>query len=432
MTANKNGVVTSEITVKDGKNVLEEGVHYTVSYSNNNRVGTAFAIIEGIEEAGYSGSRRVAFQITGTAISKAKVTGLTGQTFVYNGEFHTPELTLTMKLNGEEKPLTENKDYTVQWQKNQNAGTATVVFTGINGYTGTMKKTFRIQAFNMAANADGRLEAKLVSTEVPYAKGGAKPELSITFKTENGEVLQLKEGVDYTVTYKNNKALNDGSNEKKLPSVTIKGKGNFTGTYKEVLPFTIVAQDISKLTLTAADKVYRNKGNIYTTKVTVTDLDGKVLNAGTDYEKTLLYTYKEDTTLDDGTVRKAGTVIDKKDIIPAGTVICVTVTPKGNYTGEPLTGEYAIKTYDISGAAVTIPAQIYTGKPITLDKTDPKQITVKVKGKVVDPDQFEIVSYRNNVAKGTATVIIRGKDNYGGTKKVTFKINAKKFLWWSF
>ena len=432
VTANKNGVVTPEITVKDGKNVLEEGVHYTVSYSNNNRVGTAFAIIEGIEEAGYSGSRRVAFQITGTAISKAKVTGLTGQTFVYNGEFHTPELTLTMKLNGEEKPLTENKDYTVQWQKNQNAGTATVVFTGINGYTGTMKKTFRIQAFNMAANADGRLEAKLVSTEVPYAKGGAKPELSVTFKTESGDVLQLKEGVDYTVTYKNNKALNDGSNEKKLPSVTIKGKGNFTGTYKEVLPFTIVAQDISKLTLTAADKVYRNKGNVYATKVTVTDLDGKVLNAGTDYEKTLLYTYKEDTTLDDGTVRTAGTVIDKKDIIPAGTVICVTVTPKGNYTGEPLTGEYAIKTYDISGAAVTIPAQIYTGKPITLDKTDPKQITVKVKGKVVDPDQFEIVSYRNNVAKGTATVIIRGKDNYGGTKKVTFKINAKKFLWWSF
>ena len=432
VTANKNGVVTPEITVKDGKTVLEEGVHYTVNYSNNNRVGTAFAIIEGIEEAGYSGSRRVAFQITGTAISKAKVTGLTGQTFVYNGEFHTPELTLTMKLNGEEKPLTENKDYTVQWQKNQNAGTATVVFTGINGYTGTMKKTFRIQAFNMAANAAGRLEAKLVSTEVPYAKGGAKPELSVTFKTESGEVLQLKEGVDYTVTYKNNRALNDGSNEKKLSTVTIKGKGNFTGTYKEVLPFTIVAQDISKLTLTAADKVYRNKGNIYTTKVTVTDLDGKVLNAGTDYEKTLLYTYKEDTTLDDGTVRTAGTVIDKKDIIPAGTVICVTVTPKGSYTGEPLIGEYAIKTYDISGAAVTIPAQIYTGKPITLDKTDPKQITVKVKGKVVDPDQFEIVSYRNNVAKGTATVIIRGKDNYGGTKKVTFKINAKKFLWWSF
>ncbi len=432
VTANKNGVVTPEITVKDGKTVLEEGIHYTVSYSNNNRVGTAFAIIEGIEEAGYSGSRRVAFQITGTAISKAKVTGLTGQTFVYNGEFHTPELTLTMKLNGEEKTLTENKDYTVQWQKNQNAGTATVVFTGINGYTGTMKKTFRIQAFNMAANADGRLEAKLVSAEVPYAKGGVKPELSVTFKTENGDVLQLKEGVDYTVTYKNNKALNDGSNEKKLPSVTIKGKGNFTGTYKEVLPFTIVAQDISRLTLTAADKVYQNKGNIYATKVTVTDLDGKVLNAGTDYEKTLLYTYKEDTILDDGTVRTAGTVIDKKDIIPAGTVICVTVTPKGNYTGEPLTGEYAIKTYDISGAAVTIPAQIYTGKPITFDKNDPKQITVKVKGKVVDPDQFEIVSYQNNVAKGTATVIIRGKDNYGGTKKVTFKINAKKFLWWSF
>lgn len=47
-------------------------------------------------------------------------------------------------------------------------------------------------------------------------------------------------------------------------------------------------------------------------------------------------------------------------------------------------------------------------------------------------DDYEIVSYSNNVKKGTATVIIKGVGNYGGTKKITFKIKSKKvgFLWW--
>lgn len=326
--------------------------------------------------------------------------------------------------------LSEGRDYSAQWQKNTNAGTATVIFTGKNGYTGILKKTFRIQAFNIAENKDGRFHAELINPEVPYAKGGAKPEMVVTFKMDDGGIMTLKEGVDYTVTYKNNKALNDGSNIKKLATLTIKGKGNFAGSYAENLTYKIIPQDISKLTLTAVDKTYQNKCNIYTTKVTITDLDGKVLSAGTDYEKNLIYSYKEDTVLDNGTLRPAGTLIDKKDIIPVGTIICVTATPKGNYAGPALTGEYSIKTYDISGASVTIPAQIYTGKPITLDKTDEKQILVKVKGKKVDSSQFEIVEYQNNVAKGTATVIIKGKDNYGGVKKVTFKIKAKSFLWW--
>lgn len=65
-----------------------------------------------------------------------------------------------------------------------------------------------------------------------------------------------------------------------------------------------------------------------------------------------------------------------------------------------------------------------------MDKTDEKQILVKVKGKKVEPDQFDIADYTNNVKRGTATVTIKGKDNYGGTKTVKFTIRAKGFLWW--
>ena len=109
--------------------------------------------------------------------------------------------------------LTEGRDYSAQWQKNTNAGTATVIFTGKNGYTGILKKTFRIQAFNIAENKDGRFHAELINPEVPYAKGGAKPEMVVTFKMDDGGIMTLKEGVDYTVTYKNNKALKSNNYE---------------------------------------------------------------------------------------------------------------------------------------------------------------------------------------------------------------------------
>ena len=436
LTLGKNGAVTPEVTVKYGSQTLEPGTHYTVAYSNNTKVGTAYAIITGIEKNGYSGTKRVSFKITGMAISKATVNGLSGQTFVYNGTDIEPVLTLSVKLNGTDVDLVQGTDYSVTWQKNQNAGTAAVTFTGKNGYTGTLKKTFKIKAFNIAENKDGLFKVELMSDTVPYAKGGAKPELTVTFQvkdeTSDGtpRIVTLKEGTDYTVSYKNNKAVNDGGNPDKLPTITIKGKGNFIGTYSQNLTYTITAQDLGELKLTAADKVYQNKKNIYTTKVTITDLDGKVLKPGTDYEKKLTYTYKNDTTLDNGTIRQAGDAVDKNDIIPTDTEICVTAASKGSSYIGTLSGEYSFKAYDISGAKVTIPRQTYTGRKITLDKTDEKQILVKVKGKKVESDQFDIVGYTNNVKKGTATVTIKGKGNYGGTKTVKFTIGAKGFLWW--
>lgn len=416
------------LTVKDGKTTLNKDEHYTVSYSLNKEIGTAYAVVTGIEAKGYSGTKRVSFKITGGSVSKATVTGLAGQTFVYGGVNKEPELTVSMKVAGVEKTLEKGTDYRVTWQKNRDAGTATAIIAGVGGYTGTLKKTFKIQAFDIAANADGRFTAVLTQDEVPYAKGGTKPEVAVTFLRDNGTAQKLQEGKDYTLSYKNHTMLNDGSRADKLPTVTIKGKGNFKGTYGTKLTYKITTQDLGSLTLTAADKTYQNKKNIFATKVTITDLNGKVLKAGTDYEKVFTYAYKNETTLSDETVRAAGAAVDKNDIIPAGTVLEVRVSAKGSYTGTK-TGEYRIAQASIASASVSIPKQTYTGQAITPDKD---QITVKIKGKPVDASQYEIVpgSYKNNVKKGTASVTIRGVDNYGGTKTVKFTIRAKGFLWW--
>lgn len=423
----KGGPVTPAVTVKDGKTVLTEGTHYTVSYSNHTKIGTGYVVVKGLEAGGYSGTKRVSFKITGVSISRATVSGLAGQTFVYGGTDIVPALTLSLKSGSETQTLTE-ECYSVSWQKNRNAGTATVIFNGNqkNGYIGTVKKTFIIQAFNIAGNAEGRFQAELEEKAAPYAKGGSRPKLKVTFKKADGTVEILQEGKDYTLACTNNKAVNDGSNAGKLPTATVKGKGNFTGTFAQKLNYTITTQDIGKLSMTASDKTYQNKKNIFSTKVVVTDLDGKALRAGTDYEKQFTYTYKEAVKLDDGTVREAGDAVDKNDIIPAGALLEVGVTGKGNYTGT-CKSTYRISKAAISAAKVTIPVQTYTGRSVTPGKD---VIVVKVKGKPVDPSQYEIVSYQNNIKKGNASVTIRGVDNYGGTKTVKFKIRAKGFLWW--
>lgn len=63
------------------------------------------------------------------------------------------------------------------------------------------------------AEADKKIVVRLQDSYV-YAKGGCKPEPTVTFQ---GKVL--KKGTDYTLSYKNNTKLNDGSDTAQMPSV---------------------------------------------------------------------------------------------------------------------------------------------------------------------------------------------------------------------
>ncbi|MBD5503301.1 MAG: hypothetical protein HDR09_06015 [Lachnospiraceae bacterium] len=418
--------IEPELTVTYKGAPLVKDTDYSVSYTDNTEIGTAKAIVTGIGK--YVGTKKVSFSITGTSLKGASVSGIENK--IYNGNDQEQRFNVTLKG----KALTEGTDYDVSYEKNKNVGKATVTIKGKGAYTGTIKKTFTVGKFNVAANADGRFEVTLKQDVVPYAKGGVKPSVTVRFRTGDEKWVMLAEGQDYTLSYRNHTAVNDGSNQNKQPAVTVKGKGSFSGTYSTALTYKIVAQDIGQLTLTAQDKTYQNKKNVFATRITITDLDGKALKMGTDYNKVLIYSYANETTVNtvgNGMiVRAAGAFVDKNDIIPAGTILKVQAEAKsgGNYAGT-LTGEYRITQAAISSASVSVPKQIYTGRAITLEKN---QFTVKIKGKQLDESQYEIVpnSYKNNVKKGTATVKIRGLDNYGGTKDVKFTIKAKGFLWW--
>ena len=143
------------------------------------------------------------------------------------------------------------------------------------------------------------------------------------------------------------------------------------------------------------------------------------MKAGADYLKTYLYELKNEN----------GTYVPLKvkEKVPAGSVIRVTVTGKGNYTGT-VSGEYRILSAgkDISKAVFSIASQEYTGEEITLDHSAFTKALINKTTQLIYGEDFEIVSYSKNIKKGTASVTLHGINRYGGFKTVKFKITGKK------
>ncbi len=398
---------------------------FTISYSNTSGIyaqtGEHSATITGI--GNYTGTKTLKLTAVekipkkiSISIAKASLTGFE-KAFLYTGKSCKQNCALYISTPEGEKQLTEGIDYTVRYIGNTKAGTATVIYSGKNGYAGKLKKTYKIMPYDIANDVETKLSYEDF-LKCSYAKGGSKPKPVILFGGK-----RMTEGADYTLSYKNNKAAYGNQ----TPCVVVNGKGSFKG--KLVIYFTITPQDLSKMTLVSCDKVYQNKAGIYRITPKLMDLDGKMLSAGKDFDKNnITYVYANDVALEDGTLKKAGDIVEDTDMIPAGTSIRVTFGSgsSGNYEGT-FSGTYRIVKSDIKSAKITIPNQTYTGKEILLDKS---QITVTLSGTVLKLEDYDIVQYADNVKKGKASVTIKGNGNYGGTKTVKFNIGAKGFLWW--
>lgn len=407
--------IIPELMVKDGRMSLQENVDYSVSFRNNLEIGMATAVLTGM--GAYCGEKRITFKITGIDIRKAIVTDIP-KSVMYTGDSITVNPHLVIRSDNGEGALEKNQDYKVSYQKNKAAGTATIVFKGINNYSGTLKRTFKIVPYNIAEDRNHLIKMEN-DIAIVYAAGGSKPKTIVHF----GEQM-LTEGCDYTLKYSNNQVISSLADPEKPPVMTVRGKGNFSGSV--TMPFTIVPQSMELLAIETQDKVYQNTAGKYKSIPKITDLNGKALKAGKDYEKDMLYTYAEDTVLPDGILKTAGSCVEQTDVLPVGTKILVTVTGKGNYTGT-ISDVYRITQSDIQGAKVKISSQTYTGSEVCPGKAD---MEIKIGKTVLSDTDYEIVGYTNNVKKGTATVIIRGAGDYGGIKKATFKIGAKGFKWW--
>ena len=136
------------------------------------------------------------------------------RSYTYDGKAKTPEVTVV--LNG--KTLVKDKDYTVTYKNNQNVGTATVVITGIGAYTEIKEVNFTIKAPEVVVVNIDKAKVILSATNYNYDGKAKTPSVTITLDRK-----KLVKNTDYTVSYSNNKNIGTAK-------VTIKGKGNYTGT----------------------------------------------------------------------------------------------------------------------------------------------------------------------------------------------------------
>ena len=355
---------TQKITVKYGKQILKSGTDYSVSYTNNKNKGTATVSITG--KGNYIGTKKVTFKINKRSITSLAFSKVNNYT--YTGKEVSPNVTVKYG----KKALVKGTDYKLTYTKNVNKGTATVTVTGLGNYTGTKKITYKINARKISS-------AKIEGiTNKTYTTKAQTQSLKLVY---NG--ITLKNKTDYKVSYKNN-------TKKGTATVTITGIGNFTGILKKT--FKINARSVTGLTYSEI-KPQTYTGSAIKPVVTVKYGNTK-LKKGTDYN----ISYKNNT--------KAGTAT-------------ITITGKGNFSGTK-TITFKINARSISSTTVSgVVNKTYTGSNQT------QKITVKY-GKVTLKSGTDYsVGYENNVNAGTATVIIKGKGNFSGTKKVTFKITAR-------
>ncbi|MCR5687165.1 MAG: InlB B-repeat-containing protein [Lachnospiraceae bacterium] len=431
-------VIQDKLSVYDKQALLEEGKDYSVKYYNNTNIGTATICISGMGD--YSGEVYKTFRITGRPMGKVTVPADMGganntrygacydagtKKFEFTGSpiniagdpGETDDLGVKLTYNGE--TLVLGTDYDVSYEKNTEAGNASVIFTGKGKYAGSLRKTFGILQYVHNDRDPGSRVSITVPGIVPYEKGGACPKIAVKFTAKTGDETTLAEGVHYTVKYSDNAV-----NGKKPPKAVITFKGSFKG--KAERTFAVTKKNIGEATLSAADRQADGKPGSFGTSFAIIDTNGVKLSAGSDYSKDVSVTYGADTLLSDGSLRKKGVQVRKNDILKPGTVLAVTAKGSGNYEGE-VSGLYRVYGYDISKAKVTVTPQNYTGRPVCPGKADIR-VTLKTDGaeKELGAGDFYIARYENNSKKGSGKVIIKGIGVYGGSAAGTFAITAAR------
>ena len=128
--------------------IFVKGTDYDLSYSDNVDVGTATVTLTMLSPR--TGSKSVTFRILPADLTEAAVSAIPGQE--YTGGAITPEPAVTW--NG--KTLVKGTDYTLSYENNTDAGTATVTLTGCGSFTGTKTATFEITPKPLTVTAEAK------------------------------------------------------------------------------------------------------------------------------------------------------------------------------------------------------------------------------------------------------------------------------------
>lgn len=474
--------------------VLQLGTDYELGYGDNIECGTGAGtvIIKGKEN--YEGEVEFKFNIVQcdigevdnlSALADARVMGMAPYDLI-NGDLENnyyrydgtpkelPNLRLFLADVGPENidvSMEPGTDYTVSYSKNTTIGTAEATITGIgNNYSGKRTLYFRIKGSLGDLNDDPA--TRRTNVEIPdqiYTAGVINPKnAKVTFKLATGEVLELKEGVDFTI--ENERPDIDPTTVGDNKYATITGIGDYYeggSALFNVIPLNLTTEeknleDVHKYLISGINTPYVYSGRPIAPKPEITH-NGRNLTTPNDYS---LQYYSYDA-------EKKETEITDPENYPYG-VGSYSVKINGsrdNYEGFT-SRDYEIEPFDLTGAEGgrievrgvedevildqikydaspdnALPAEMggteaaeekhehAPGAKCSKDEIIWKDLQVWFKPVGIqedanadyDPVQLEYgkdytVEYANNKKPGEATYTIKGKGNFSGTIEKTFRI----------
>ena len=417
--------VRPDVVVSYGSYQFISDSDYTLSFKDNVNIGTASVVVTGKNHL--SGSRTVTFPIEKADISSTEIA-------VKNATFTGSAIKSDVDVRLGNVTLKEGTHYTLSYKNNVNAGTAQVTISGKGSLEGAVTMSFTI------AKAD--ISKASISANGTYAPDGVKiginakfgnytlksSDYSFTAPTAAGEqTLTISGNGNFSgkTTVKCNVAKADIANAKSSLSLSTDGKGyTVTVIYDGVL----LTQDkdykvaVTEST-TGVSAVITGIGN-YGGTATISGISNE-LEAFENAVVTIgKVTYNGTAQLPSVTVKigsvtlKSGTdyILSAYDNTNVGTATAV-ITGKGKYEGAEKKTQFKIAPAAISSASISCEDQIYTGQGVTAQPV----VTFNGKTLALGVDYY-ISGYSNIVNVGTATVTVKGKGNFTGTAKGTFRI----------
>ena len=314
------------------------------------------------------------------------IDGLTYTDKTYDGSAMEP--TGTLKVSDDKVPVselevkyegTDGTNYSSTTAPTD-AGTYKVTYKVADSnadYTGEKEYTFTISPKDVTANMIGAIAAQ------EYTGSAITP----TPEVKDGNAT-LTAGTDFEFSY--NKTTDVSEN---TATVTITGKGNYTGTASKT--FTIKPKDIKGATITLQENSLIYTGQMQEVTIASVTLNGVTLSAD-DYD----------------------IVKDSNKQISADDAITLTIAGKGNYTGTATTTWKITKAtpilgnFDVTGLSE---AQTYDGTP--------KTVTAQTKNGVID--MGEVTVYYEGTSDTTYTKSATAPTN-AGTYKVILSVAEGK------
>ena len=458
-----NGTIQDDLTLKNGEILLVKGNDYQIAFNKQPyNAGNYTATVTGINN--YTGELIVPYTITKTTIVEDAI--IVPEQVVYTGTANKVPIQVT--VNGAELPAS---NYSVSYKNNTNVGTATVMITGKGNCQGKVTKTFAILPKSIEAE-----DFTMTVADKIYSGKELLPSVSVKWGKKT-----LKKGKDYTIVYANN-ILAAEKAETDAPKVIVTGVGNYQGTRE--IGFTIMPKEIAESSISAQISYCESKENSMQTdsdtmpaqiensmqtdsdtmdRLTENNLrtdsdtmavqiendlqtdsdtmavqienslqtdnhvkDRQTENSGSNI-RVLIGKTELNTNQYDMVVYNAGTthIVEQSQLV-LGTKYDIQITLKGNYRVKGKTSalkKNIICKRDISNLDILLKESnaVYTYNA----KAQKPQIIVKDEnGIVVSKTQYTI-SYADNIHAGTAGIIVTGKGDYAGTKRIPFTIQKQ-------